>query len=215
MSQSVDPFETYDGAYVLGALSDDDRRAYEAHLATCDACSASVRDLQDLPQALATVSPSVLDDEPPPASLLPALERRVRRDRNRRHWLVGGLTAAAAACVAAIALIAIQPDQPGHHPAAMQAVSNAPIKATADVHSVGWGTRIEVQCKYYEAESETRAYAVVVVPRHGQPERLGTWNLLPGKTADYETGTWMPRDQIASVEITSVDGQHALLALNL
>ncbi|HEY7046333.1 MAG TPA: zf-HC2 domain-containing protein [Jatrophihabitantaceae bacterium] len=215
MSQSVDPFEMYDGAYVLGALSDDDRRAYEAHLATCDACAASVRDLQVLPQALASVSPSVLDDEPPPASLLPALERRVRRERNRRHWILSGLTAAAAACIAAVILIATRPDQPSHHPVAMQAVSNAPIKATAEVRSVGWGTRIEVECKYYEAQSETRSYAVVVVPRHGQAEKLGSWNLLPGKTADYETGTSMPIDQIASVQITSVDGQHALLALNL
>jgi anti-sigma-K factor RskA len=215
MSQSVDPFEMYDGAYVLGALSDDDRRAYEAHLATCDACAASVRELQDLPQALAAVSPSVLDDEPPPASLLPALERKVRRDRNRRHWIVGGLTAAAAACVAAVALIATQPDQPSHHPEAMQAVANAPIQATADVRSAGWGTRIELECKYYEAVPRGRAYALVVVPKHGQPERLGTWNLVPGKTADYETGTWMPRDQLAAVQITSVDGSTPLLTLNL
>ena len=55
---SADPFEMFDGAYVLGALSDDDRRAYEAHLAECDACAASVRELQGLPRALAAVPPS-------------------------------------------------------------------------------------------------------------------------------------------------------------
>jgi anti-sigma factor RsiW len=82
---SSDPFELYDGAYVLGALSDEDRRAYEAHLRECDACATSLRELQDLPVALATVSPEALSDDPPPSSSLPALERRVRRDRNRRR----------------------------------------------------------------------------------------------------------------------------------
>ena len=41
-----DPFEMFDGAYVLGALSDADRRAYEAHLLECDECATSVRELR-------------------------------------------------------------------------------------------------------------------------------------------------------------------------
>ncbi|MDT5019219.1 MAG: hypothetical protein QOD39_5379, partial [Mycobacterium sp.] len=30
-----DRYATWDAAYVLGSLSDDERREYEAHLATC------------------------------------------------------------------------------------------------------------------------------------------------------------------------------------
>lgn len=212
---AFDPFEMYDGAYVLGALSDDDRRAYEAHLAACDRCAASVRELSDLPAALATMPPSALDDEPPPATLLPALQRRVRRDRNRRRWLAGGLVAAAAACIAALVIVVAQPDHPAGHPVAMQAVANAPIQATADVRSVQWGTRIELVCKYYESVSSGRSYALVVVPRDGAPQKLGTWNLVPGKTATYQSGTWLPRDQIAAIQITTVDGSTPLLKLSL
>jgi anti-sigma-K factor RskA len=212
---SPDPFEMFDGAYVLGALSDDDRRAYEAHLAECDACAASVRELSGLPQALALASPEALEDAPTPRSLLPRLQRRARQDRNRRRWIVGGLAAAAAACIVALAVVVAQPDHPGYNPVAMQAVSNAPISATADLQSVGWGTQISVVCRYYESGSRTRAYALVAVARSGTRQMLGTWNLLPGEVARYESGTWWPRDQIAEVQITTADGGTPLLSLHL
>jgi anti-sigma-K factor RskA len=212
---SSDPFEMFDGAYVLGALSDDDRRAYEAHLAECDACAASVRELQDLPQALATVSPAALSDDPPPASLLPALERRVRRVRHRRRWAAGGLAAAAAACIVALAIVATRPDQPSRHPVAMRAVGAVPIRATVDVRSVGWGTRIDVVCMYQKQVAAGRSYALVVVDRKGVPHPLGTWNLVPGKEAKYESGTSLHRDEIASVQITGYDSHTTLLTLDL
>jgi anti-sigma-K factor RskA len=213
---SADPFEMFDGAYVLGALSDDERRAYEAHLAECDACAASVRELQGLPQALSLVSPAALEDDLPPRSLLPRLQRRARRDRNRRRWIVGSLAAAAAACIVALAVVAAQPEHPSrHNPVAMQAMSNAPISATADVQSVGWGTQISVVCRYYESVSRTRPYALVVVDRSGAKQMLGTWNLQPDKVAQYESGTSWPRDQIAQVQITTVDGGTPLLSLHL
>ena len=214
---SSDPFEMFDGAYVLGALSDDDRRAYEAHLTECDTCAASVRELQDLPQALATVSPAALSDDPPPTSLLPALERRVRRDRNRRRWIAGGLAAAAAACIVSLAVVATSSsDGPSRHPVAMQAVGAVPIRATVDVQAVGWGTRIDMVCMYSHSVKAGRPYALVVVDRHGNRQKLGTWNLTPGKEAKYESGTSLHRDQIASVQITGYDDEtKPLLVLNL
>lgn len=51
-----DEFATWDGAYLLGALSAADRRAYEEHLRTCDACSAAVSELAGLPGLLGHVS---------------------------------------------------------------------------------------------------------------------------------------------------------------
>jgi hypothetical protein len=214
---SSDPFEMFDGAYVLGALSDDDRRAYEAHLLECDACAASVRELQDLPQALALASPSALEDDPPPLSLLPGLQRRVRRDRYRRRWIVGGLAAAAAACIVSVAVVATRPDSPSSHPVAMQAVGGAvaPIKATVDVRSVGWGTRIDLVCIYNRSVQDGHPYALVIVPRSGQSQQLGTWTLAPGKETKYESGTSLKRSEIASVQITSIDSGEPLLTLNL
>jgi hypothetical protein len=216
---SSDPFEMFDGAYVLGALSDEDRRAYETHLRECDACAASLRELQDLPAALATVSPAALSDEPPPVSLLPALERRVRRDRNRRRWIVGGLTAAAAACIVSLAVVATSSSdggKPGQHQVAMKALKAVPIRATVDVESVGWGTRIDMVCMYSQSVKAGHPYALVVVDRKGGTHELGTWNLVPGKEAKYESGTSLHRDEIKSVQITGYDDpSEPLLTLDL
>lgn len=52
-------------AYALGALDDDERAAFEAHLATCDACAAEVRAHAEV----AALLPYALVDEAPPASL--------------------------------------------------------------------------------------------------------------------------------------------------
>ena len=49
-----------DAAYVLGALSPVDRRAYEEHLRECSACQASVRSLAGLPGLLALTSADAL-----------------------------------------------------------------------------------------------------------------------------------------------------------
>ena len=93
-------FEHDDGAYVLGALSPADRRAFEEHLSGCDRCQRSVRELAGLPGLLARVDAGVLSrrplDEPVPASVLPALLHDVRRDRRRRTLAPAGVAAAAA-----------------------------------------------------------------------------------------------------------------------
>jgi hypothetical protein len=215
---SNDPFEMFDAAYVLGALSDGDRRAYEAHLLECDACAAAVRELQDLPPMLATVAPAALNDDPPPASLLPALERRVQRDRNRRRWIVGGLAAAAAACIVSLAVVATSSSSSGatRHPVAMTAIRSVPIRATVDVQSVAWGTRIDMVCMYSRSVKGGHPYSLVVVDRKGGKHSLGTWNLTPGKEAKYESGTSLRRDEIKSVQITGYDKPNEpLLTLDL
>jgi hypothetical protein len=213
-----DPFAMFDGAYVLGALSDPDRIAFEAHLAECDACRTSVRELSGLPALLATVPESALVDDAPPLSLLPALQRRARGVTRRRRWIISGV-AAAAACVIALAVVVSWPtsgpaSHPASHPVAMTAVASAPITATADVRDVGWGTKIEVVCRYYETSQPVRPYALVVVDRSGKHHDLGSWNIVPGKATTYQSGVALPRSQVKEVDITTVSGT-PLLALPL
>ena len=47
-----DNYELWDAAYVLGSLSEVDRRAYEAHLGDCRSCRQSVDQLSGMPRAL-------------------------------------------------------------------------------------------------------------------------------------------------------------------
>ncbi len=94
-------FAHLDGSYVLGALSPAERLEFEHHLAGCEECSRSVRELAGLPGLLARVDGDVLEqpvaDEPLPDTLLPALSREVGRSGRRRGLLLAGLAAATVA----------------------------------------------------------------------------------------------------------------------
>ncbi len=49
--------------YALGALDENERASFEAHLSTCDVCTAEVRELRNVAGLLATAAPDVA---PPP-----------------------------------------------------------------------------------------------------------------------------------------------------
>jgi hypothetical protein len=51
-----DQYAEWDAAYVLGALSPSDRRAYERHLTECAACRAAVAELAGMPGLLSTLT---------------------------------------------------------------------------------------------------------------------------------------------------------------
>jgi anti-sigma factor RsiW len=50
---TADPYTRLDAAYLLGALDADERRAYEAHLATWRRCQASLAEITAIPPLLA------------------------------------------------------------------------------------------------------------------------------------------------------------------
>ncbi|WP_028651749.1 anti-sigma factor family protein [Nocardioides halotolerans] len=111
-----------DGAYVLGALSPEERVAFERHLPGCAECAQSVRELAGLPGLLARVPVEILDPEqlptPVPDTLLPALVREVRRSHRRRTWLTAGLVAAAAAvAICAVGVATLGGDDDGRREA--------------------------------------------------------------------------------------------------
>lgn len=117
--QGGDRYAEWDAAYVLGALGPSDRRAYERHLAECDACRSAVAELAGMPGLLSTLSPAhaeALVAEVPgpdlsdaghgdgpqarPGDVVPlaSLARAARRSRVRRRTL--GAVAASALLVA-------------------------------------------------------------------------------------------------------------------
>jgi anti-sigma factor RsiW len=146
-----DPFAATDAAYVLGALSPQERQEFERHLLECDACRESVRRLAGLPGLLAGTDPAMLvaetgaegvveaggrDDGVPP-TLLPALIARVRRQRRRRQWTLGSAIAAAAAAVAV--LVGSVVTSPGVAPTVAGRTPTPTATATAPGGSSGSG----------------------------------------------------------------------------
>lgn len=214
-----DPFASYDAAYVIGALSAQDRQDYERHLRECDECARSVRELAGMPGLLAKVPEDLVTtpdgEQGPPPTLIDSLLWRVRRERRRTRWTaIGAAGLAAAACLALVLTVTLRTsttEQPVAIPTAtMTPVAGAPVFATVGLHDVAWGTRIDMHCMYQEKVGDSHVYTLVVVDRQGDVQQIGSWSLIPGKDAKLEGGTsWRVAD-IASVEIRTPTGQTVL-----
>lgn len=223
------PHEHDAGSYVLGALSPDDRVTYERHLSGCDECARAVRDVAGLPGLLARVPVEVVEPAdlplPVPDTLLPSLVRRARRSRRRRTWVTTGLVAAAAAvAIGAVGVATLDDDDPGPAPSAarttappelMEPIGDEPVSGWISLTQVGWGTRLDLTCKYsrtsssYE-ESDEPTYAMYVTRTDGTTEQVASWKALPGKTMQLAAATAASAEDISSVVVRTSDGHTVL-----
>jgi len=226
---STDEFALHDAAYVLGALSPADRRAFESHLKGCAACAGSVAELAGLPGLMSRVSLDQLTEEaePLPETLLPSLAREVRRQRRRRRLVVAASAAAAAALIAVGAVAVTGQDSPGRPLAtpstsapsasspsgtgdlAFAAVVASPVTASARLLDMAWGTRIDLTCAYQARGSfpaEGLPYAMVVIDRHGAAQQVAAWTSLPGRELTVLGASSLTRRDIVAVEIRTLSG---------
>lgn len=227
-----DEYVLWDAAYVLGSLSDADRREYEAHLRDCPSCRQSVDELRGMPALLGQLTAdevAAIDDRAaetlPPRTLTPLLAKVSRRRRIAR---VATWTSAAAAAVMVFGVLAAvqfhwgaPASVPPAGASALAMTPVAPTELTATVTMTGhdWGTQIDMNCTY-PAEVGTSAphgiespgkLAMVVVGRDGSHDRLATWVVVDGVHATPAGSTSMPIDQISTVEIVSADTGNVLL----
>ncbi len=86
--------------------------------------------------------------------------------------------------------------------------SNDPMIASVALTPVAWGTKLDLNCSYPAAAVSYAGgtYALVVTTKNGHTERVATWNGLPGKTMHVSGATKSWIKQIASVEVTHLDG---------
>jgi hypothetical protein len=205
----LDPFVHADAAYVLGALDDDERAAFEAHLATCPDCEARVAEIAPTVALLAELTPADLAepgllDEQPPDTLLPGLLGQVRRKR-RRRWTAAATSLVAAAAIVAGVLVATtnHSSTPASPSVAMTAVTQSPVHATASLTNVAWGTRISLECRYDNAYPSDAQYDLVVTDRAGHTHPAGSWTLVPGKTTRFTGGVALHRTDISMVTVNA------------
>ncbi|VEG45005.1 putative transmembrane anti-sigma factor [Mycolicibacterium flavescens] len=228
-----DRYATWDAAYVLGSLTEQDRREYEAHLATCERCTAAVAELRDISTLLSTVEPAEFDGhapahpEPPP-ELLSGLLDRVRARRRRSRWMTSAAIGLAAAVLALGIAIAVRPEAFGLQTATppqasgqqleMAKVSETPINATISMTGYGWGTRIDMACTYGDwgqRDAPPQNLGMVVVGHDGSRNQVATWLGLSGATALPSATTPMQMDEIAAVQLVSPDSGEVLLERSL
>jgi anti-sigma factor RsiW len=221
----VDPFVDYDAAYVMGALTAEEARAFEAHLATCPGCTQSVAELSGMTDLLdkvplARVLRPGTDTDSPPDLLLPRVISAARRERRRRSiWLVasGAVAASVVAVAIALGVAATQPGPPAGVSVAMTAVQSAPVTATLQLTPATWGTRVSVDCRWVGATTGADAGVkktdrLVAVPRGDGPSQLlAQWSVHPGEDVKVVGSTDLSTSGIASVELRRVADDAVLL----
>ncbi|TCO33109.1 putative zinc finger protein [Kribbella steppae] len=217
-----DPYKEWDAAYLLGALSAKDRRAYEEHLRTCDECSAEVASLGGIPgtlaalpddRALATITAT-------PPNLLPGLVHAVQQDTRKRRVKFGmamaGITAAAAVVGALVAIPLSREEPQGDYVVLAQTVAS---KLSADARLVPerWGTTIEISCRYDELATPSeraRGYELYVTDTSGKSQLIASWTAAPGTTVKPAATTKLQRNEIRGLDIRSSESGRILLAVH-
>ncbi len=200
----TDPFVTYDAAYVLGALSPEDRFAYEKHLRGCDRCAASVRDLAGIPGLLAQAgAPALLDEEPAPSpELLPTVLNRVRRGRRIQRAVTTTAAGVAVAASVTLAVVLTGPIAASGNP--MTPLGDYPVTAEVAMSATDSGTKVDLTCSY--GGNRTGDYILVAVDDGGGTSELASWRAMPEDTAHIVVGTAMRTGDIKALEIRTPSG---------
>lgn len=229
-------YAEWDAAYVLGALSAAQRREFEDHLAGCERCARAVGDVAALPGLLSKLDPgeafAMLDADAAgapavatdraPAGILSGLITRVRHRRRRHIWAFSVTGFAAAAAIVAALMLPIAANAPVAPTLTMslrQAVVT-PISADVQFTGAGWGTRIELTCRYAAAPLRSSSeeypsrqrYALYIIDRGGATVRVSSWNAGPGDTVQAVGSIDAALSSIARVEVRSMDSGDVLLS---
>ena len=219
--QPSDSYAEWDAAYVLGALEPGERRDFEAHLATCERCRASVAELASMPGLLTRAKPWFEEGDGevgPPSNLVSLVEaREAKRHKAARRRVT--LVAVGAAAVLALGIgipLAMTPSAPlPDAVVALEPVGASPITASVSLDSVAWGTSISMTCDYPASAypgTGGGTYTLVVTSASGDSQQVGTWEAVPGKTITLDGATSIPLDQIASVSMVDSAGTVVLEA---
>jgi hypothetical protein len=224
-----DDLADWDAAYVLGALSLEERRTYESYLAANPARAAELTEFAGMPGILNALSrdeavaltdlagaPPSEDRHDNVASLAHAAAQRKRR--SRRTWLAAAVASAAALLIAGGvvgATIFAQTTAPVET-VAMQEMQPTPrggLTAQLAVSEKKWGTELNWACEYTKDWSRNvKSYDIVVTTHDGVQTAVGSWKPAGDEAKGLSAATSIPTSQIRTVDIR-VAGSNEPLAI--
>ena len=224
----TDDVAVWDAAYVLGALSREDRHTFEAYLVSNPERAAALTELAGLPGILNMLSCDEAvaltehgGDAPaemPAVDLMPslALAAAGHQRRPRRSMLAVGLAGAVAIGAGALGATVLPRPGPRAEGVTLQAMQPTPkggINAALAVTEKKWGTRLDWTCDYVEDWARTApAYDIVVTTVEGLESAVGTWRPGGDHANELAASTAIPTAKIHTVDIR-VSGTHEPLAV--
>ncbi|BBY83004.1 hypothetical protein H7I53_23330 [Mycolicibacterium pulveris] len=222
-----DNLAEWDAAYVLGALSLDERRIYEDYLAANPQALAELTDLAEMPGILGALSreealelagladEAATDGRDNVTSLARAAAERQRR--SRRTVLATAVAAAAALAIIggvvgatvfprteSVQTVAMAPMQPGQREG---------LTAQLAVTEKQWGTELTWSCEYTKDWArDVASYDIVVTSRDGTQTVVGSWRPAGDESTGLSAATSIPTSEIQTVDIR-VSGDDEPLAV--
>jgi hypothetical protein len=224
-----DDLAEWGAAYVLGALSLTDRRAYESYLAANPTRAVELTELAGMPGILNALSRDEAVALTDLAGVAPAQERpdsvaslahaaARRQQRSRRTWLAAAVASAAALVIAGgvVGATVYRPSSAPPQTVAMQAMQPTPrggLTAKLAVSEKKWGTALDWACQYTMDWSRTvPSYDIVVTTRDGLQKSVGSWKPAGDEATGLAAATSIPTSQIRTVDIR-VTGSNEPLAI--
>jgi hypothetical protein len=182
------------GAYLLGALDDDEMARFEEHLAECDLCGAELDQLGGVVPVLAELRIDSTDGTDgtgltgPPSgdALLDRLLAEVSgRRRTHRRWLAVAVAAAAVLVVGGpvVAVLSVEHGTRADSSAATQVPASAQhtgtdpatgVSAIVGVKDEGWGSMIDLRLTGVRGPLTCR---LLVYAMDGNQQTVATWSV--------------------------------------
>jgi hypothetical protein len=225
-----DDLAEWDAAYVLGALSLEDRRAYESYLAANPARAAELTELAGMPgilNALSREEAVALTDlagaapaEDQPDNITSLAHAAAKRQRRTRRTMLAAAVASAAALLIAGGVVGStvfsRSAPPSVETVAMQPMQPTPrggLTAQLAVTEKKWGTELNWACEYTKDWSRNvKSYDIVVTTHDGTQYVVGSWKPAGDEAAGLSAAMSIPKSQIRAVDIR-VTGDNEPLAI--
>ncbi len=233
----VDEFRDWDAAYVLGALSSDERRAFERHLETCSACTSAVTELAGIPGFLTKISTeTALEIVESP--LFPKENGKVvssiqelaslaiqRRQMSRRRLVSAMAVAAAFLMVIGIGIGGrLESNRAIKSPAFTTLTAGTPVlfaphksgsmQVKMQMSSKKWGTQFQWNCAYTEirtAAEVPESYDLVVTDPSGAKVVIATWREIGKNATGLVAATSIAFADIRAIEIRASGSNEPIL----
>ena len=213
----------WNAAYILGALSTEDRLAYEEYLAANPKRAAALTEFAGLPGVLNVLTPQealALDalagegtGQTRPLDLMPSLARAAAKRQKRSRRIVIAVVGTTAAVFLAVGVFVTAvvvgtgatPSPIGATPPlqGMAQTDRGGISASLAVTAKAWGTRLDWKCQYTKAWSKNAtSYDLVITTDDGKQTPVASWSPSSGDEASgLAAATSIATSQIRRIDI--------------